>query len=125
VPVNSIVHTVQTDLSDAQLLTLTGRLDAEAAPEFEQRCARLIEGQSRTLIVNVGALDYLSSAGLRVLLITGKALQRQNGRLVLVASAGPVRQIVELAGFDKIFPLCTTVDEAAKQTAGRSSILDK
>ena len=113
------MQTVQTDLGGAQLLTLTGRLDAEAAPELEQRCARLIEGQSRRLIVDVSALDYLSSAGLRALLIAGKALQNRDGKLVLVATAGPVRRIVELAGFDKIFPLCATVDEAASQATDR------
>ncbi len=117
------MHTVQTDLGDGQLLTLTGRLDAEAAPELEQRCARLIGSQTGTLIVNVGRLDYLSSAGLRALLSTGKSLQRQNRKLVLVATAGPVRQIIELAGFDKIFPLYVTVDEAVKETGGRSQVL--
>ena len=117
------MHTVQTDLSDAQLLTLTGRLDAEAAPELEHRCERLIGSQTRTLIVNVGTLDYLSSAGLRTLLSTGKSLQRQNGKLVLVAAAGPVRQIIEIAGFDKIFSLYATVDEAVKQTTGRSQVV--
>jgi len=105
---------VQTELASAQLLTLSGRLDTEAAPELEQRCTRLVEGQTRNLILNIGALDYLSSAGLRIMLITGKALKRQNGKLVLVAPAGPVRQMVELAGFDKIFPVCTTVNEAAQ-----------
>jgi anti-anti-sigma factor len=105
---------VQTELASAQLLTLSGRLDTEAAPEFERRCTRLVESQTRNLIVNVSALDYLSSAGLRIMLVTGKALRSQNGKLVLVAAAGPVRHMVELAGFDKIFPIYTTVTEATQ-----------
>src|SRR5258705_2943695 len=100
------MHIVQTDLGNAQLLTLTGRLDAEVAPELEQQCARLIEGRTQTLILNVGTLDYLSSAGLRVLLGAAKKLQTSERKLILVADAGPVRQIVELAGFDKVIPLC-------------------
>ena len=117
------MHAVQTDLSDGQLLTLTGRLDAETAPELERRCERLIGNQTRRLIVNVGTLDSLSSAGLRTLLSTCKSLQKQNGKLVLVAVAGPVRQIIELAGFEKIFPLYATVAEAVKQTTGASQVL--
>ena len=109
------MHMVQTELDDAQLLTLTGRLDAEAAPALEERCRQLIESQTRTLIINLGTLDYLGSAGLRTLLGAGKSLQNQNGKLVLVATPGPIRQLIALAGFDKIFPLCATVDEAAKQ----------
>jgi anti-anti-sigma factor len=114
---------VQTDLGDGQLLTLTGRLDAQAVTVLEQRCARLIESQTRTLMINVGTLDYLSSPGLRSLLITGKSLQKQSGKLVLVAGAGPVRQIIELAGFGKIFPVYATVDEAVKQTTAKSQVL--
>src|ERR1044072_469250 len=102
------MQTVQTDLGDAQLLTLSGRLDAEAAPEFERQCQQLIAGQTRTLVVNVGMLDYLSSAGLRALLTAGKTLQTKHGKLILVAATGPVRQVIEIAGFDKLFPLCAT-----------------
>src|SRR5262245_48154236 len=89
---NSIMHTVQTELGDAQVLSLTGRLDAQAASELEQRCQQLIESRIRTLIINVGTLDYLSSAGLRTLLSTGKNLQSKNGKLVLVAPKGSMRQ---------------------------------
>src|SRR5262247_1621822 len=103
-----MLHTVQTDLGNAQLLTLTGRLDAQATPELEQRCRQLIDGQIRTLIINVGTLDHLSSAGLRTLLSAGKSLQSKNGKMVLVGAAGPVRQVIARAGFDKIFPLCAT-----------------
>jgi anti-anti-sigma factor len=109
------MHAVQSELGDAQLLTLTGRLDGDSAPELEQQCERLITPETRMLIINVGTLDYLSSAGLRTLLGAGKKLQNNDGKLVLVAASGPVRQIVELAGFDRIFPLCTTVEEAAKK----------
>jgi anti-anti-sigma factor len=122
VAVHSIVHTVQTDLNDGLLLTLTGRLDAEAAQELAERCDQLIQNQTRTLIVDVGTLGYLSSAGLRTLLGAGKNLQSQNRKLVLVAAPGPVRQIIEVAGFDKIFPIYATVDEAVNQTAGKSQV---
>lgn len=117
------MHTVQTDLNTGQVLSLTGRLDAEAAPELEQRCRHLIESQSRTLIINLGNLDYLSSAGLRTLLSAGKSLQSKNGRLILVAAAGAMRQVIEHAGFDKIFPLCATVDEAARQTIRKFQVV--
>ena len=117
------MHTIQTEISNGQLLTLTGRLDAASAPEWAQLSERLIGSQIKTLIVNVGTLEHLSSAGLRTLLGTGKSLQRQNGRLVLVAPPGPVRQIIEVAGFDKIFALYETVDEAVKETTGKSQVL--
>src|ERR671923_3086084 len=51
--VNSIMHAVQSELGDAQLLTLTGRLDGDSAPELEQQCERLITPETRMLIINV------------------------------------------------------------------------
>src|SRR5262245_50410043 len=107
--INSM-QTVQTTLDGAQLLTLMGRLDAETAPQLEERCRQLIGNETRTLIINAGTLDYLSSAGLRTLLGAGKSLQSKSGKLILVAAEGPARQIIELAGFERILPLCFTVD---------------
>lgn len=105
---------VQTQLGDAEVLTLTGRLDAEAAPELELHCDAFAAADTpTTLVINVGTLDYLSSAGLRTLLAAGRKLQEGGGKLVLVAASGPVRQLVELAGIHKVFPLCATVEEAA------------
>ena len=115
------MHSVQTKLGDAQVLTLTGRLDAEAVPVLEQQCEQIIASETRMLIVNVGTLDYLSSAGLRALLGAGRKLQTHEGKMVLVAASGPVRRILELAGFDKMFPLCATVEEAV--TTGGSRVL--
>jgi len=113
---------VQTELENAKLLSLTGRLDAEAAPDLEQRCRQLIERDTQTLIVNVGTLDYLSSAGLRTLLGAGKSLQNKGGKLIVVAAEGPVRQIIELAGFGKVFAICGTLEEAGRYSGPKFGI---
>jgi anti-sigma B factor antagonist len=107
-----------TQLGDAQVLALMGRLDSEAAPEFEQRCLREVRGETQTLILDMSGLEYLSSAGLRTILSAGKALQAKDGKLVLCAPPGQTRQIVEAAGFHKLFPVCASVQEASKHTSG-------
>ena len=106
------MHTVQTELHGAQLLTLTDRLDAEAAPELEQRCERLIGRQTRTLIVNLSTLDYLSSAGLCALLNLAKLAKARQSRLILCGPTPAVRQILNLSGFDKILPISEELSEA-------------
>jgi anti-anti-sigma factor len=103
---------------DARVLTLTGRLDSEAAPDFEQQCARETRGEVRTLLLDLSGLEYLSSAGLRTILSTGKALDAKGGKLILCAPKGPTRQIIEASGFHKLFPVCSSLEEAGKHTSG-------
>jgi anti-anti-sigma factor len=109
-------------VGDAHVLALSGRLDSEAAPDFEPHCTRAIRGGVRTLVVDLTALEYLSSAGLWTILRTGKELQSQEGRLVLCAPKGPVRQIVEAAGFHKLFTVCDTLQEARTYTPAKFEV---
>lgn len=104
-------------MGDAQVLAPTGRLDSESAAEFEEQCVKVTGSETRTLIVNLTGLEYLSSAGLRTILSTGKALQSKEGKLVLCVPTGQTRQIIEAAGFHKLFQVCSTMDEAGKHTS--------
>ena len=102
----------------ARVLSLQGRLDSEAAPDFEQQCNRETRGETQTLVLNLTDLDYLSSAGLRAILATGKALSTRGGKLILCVPPGPTRQIIEASGFHKIFPVCASMAETGKHTSG-------
>ena len=66
----------------------------------------------------LGAVDYISSAGLRVLLMTVKRLRGNGGQLVLGGLNASVRQIFELAGFLSIFTVETDVDRAVARATG-------
>ena len=109
-------------LGDTHVLALMGRLDSDAAPDFEQRCLRATEGEARTLVLDLSKLDYLSSAGLRTILSAGKALEANGGKLVLCVPKGPTRQIIEASGFHKLFPMCTSLEEAGKHTTGNFKV---
>jgi anti-anti-sigma factor len=109
-------------LGDAQVFTMSGRLDSEATPEFELQCLKEIRGETRTLILDLSPLEYLSSAGLRTILSAGKALQAKEGKLVLCVPKGPTRQIVEAVGFHKMFIVCASMEEAGKHVTGNFKI---
>lgn len=64
------------------------------------------------LVINLNAVEYLSSAGLCVLLNLAKLAEAKHGRLFLCSPAAPVRQILKMSGFDKILPLRETVQDA-------------
>jgi anti-anti-sigma factor len=109
---------LSTSLGDTKVLKLSGRLDSESSVAFEERCRELIKEGALSLLVDLGGLEYLSSAGLRSLLVIGKELKGLDGKLILVTGSGLPRQILQSAGYDKLFPICQSIDEAGKFTTG-------
>jgi anti-anti-sigma factor len=83
------------------LVALAGRLDMIAAGPLEEEIDRLIAGGAGRLAIDVSALDYLSSAGLRSLLIAGKRLP---GAVALIGLRGMVKEVLELSGLANVFP---------------------
>lgn len=98
------------------VVAVEGRMDAVSAPEFEEFLNALIAEGVLNIIVDFEGLDYISSAGLRSLLITAKRIQRENGSIVVVSLHGTVKEIFEISGFSTIIPIHGSVD-AALETA--------
>ena len=94
-------------------LAVTGRLDARTAPAADSALQGAIEAGASRLVVNLAGLEYVSSAGLRVLLLTAKKLSRQNGKLVLCGMQPGVREVFAISGMLSVFP--NAADEAAAQ----------
>ena len=109
-------------LGDAQVFSLSGRLDSDAAPEFERQCLKEIRGETLTLILDLSPLEYLSSAGLRTILSAGKTLKAKEVKLVICVPKGPTRLMVEAVGFHKMFTVCESLDEAGKHVSGNFKI---
>ena len=85
---------------DVYILKISGRLDSNTSPAFEDKITQIIAAGSKNLIVDFENLEYLSSAGLRVLLKAAKALKPLSGKMVLCSMADYVREIFEISGFD-------------------------
>jgi anti-sigma B factor antagonist len=83
-------------------VVLSGRLDAAQAPAAQAFLDR-IEGGA--VVLDCTALDYLSSAGLGVLLKTQKRLMARGGRLRLSGVSRHLRDIFTYSGFDRIFEI--------------------
>jgi len=94
-----------------------GRLDAVTSESVEADIMPAITEGGRYLY-NLASLDYVSSAGLRVLLATSKEIQRRQGRFVMCAPNSNVRHILEISGFASIFHLVDTVEEGRRVLTG-------
>ena len=91
-----------------------GRLDASGAPPLEQELRRhLTHGETR-LIVDLSETNYISSNGLRVLLVALKAARKNGGALKLCCLSARLSEIFEMVGFDQVFEIYPTCAEAAQ-----------
>lgn len=83
-------------------VTVSGRLDLTSAPALEEELERLIDGGARRVALDVHPLEYLSSAGLRAILVTAKRLRESGGTLAVVGLAGPVKEVFDMAGLSGV-----------------------
>jgi anti-sigma B factor antagonist len=95
-------------------LKISGRLDAVSAVEADKDFSRVIEAGHERLLVNLVNLDYISSAGLRVLLVVAKRIQQNGGKVVLCTLSSNVKEVFEISGFSSIFKIFPTGEEAIK-----------
>ncbi len=99
---------------DIVILGLHGRLDATSSAIFEQSVQPMLDRGDKRFILDLMHLEYISSAGLRRLLILGKKTSESGGRVVLQSVSGHVLEILELSGFTQIFPIFSTQEEAVR-----------
>lgn len=99
-------------LSDQVVLLVAGRMDAENAPNFEDECKASIAAGATTLVVDLGGLAYVSSMGLRSFVAIGKTLQSKGGALRICRMTGLVKQVFEITGLIRSFPVYESLDAA-------------
>ncbi len=112
---------------DGDVLTVTpeGRLDGTNSRDFEDSVLRQLrtadqasqEGQYKVLI-DMGKLDYVSSAGLRAILLIAKTLKTQRSNLVLCSLSPRIREVFKISGFDRIVPIHDSLQDAHAHLSG-------
>ena len=96
------------------IFKLNGRLDSNTSQGFEKKIFDAISDGSKNMIVDFKDLDYISSAGLRVILKATKALNREDGKIMLCSMQDYVKEVFEIAGFDSFLPIVPSMDDALK-----------
>ncbi len=86
------------------VITVSGRIDTSTSTEFEEALEDLIEKGQKNLVMDFGAVDFLSSSGLRVLVTIRKKLHQAGGNIVLATPSERAADSFEIAGLDKLFP---------------------
>jgi anti-anti-sigma factor len=97
---------------DVTVMNVAGRIDSTTAPELGRALAEALSAARNRLVLDLRATDYLSSAGLRVLLLASKQINEARGKFVLCALNDRVKEVLQVSGFDSILTLCAGRDEA-------------
>ena len=98
--------------NEVKILAFEGRLDTQTSPDAQRQLTRLIEEGETKILVNLEKLDYISSAGLRVLLVVAKQLKTTDGELRICSLNEVVKEVFDISGFDMILPISASESEA-------------
>lgn len=101
-------------IEGVMVLRLEGKLDTQCSPEVEEHLTRLINAGEMWILVNLEKIDYISSSGLRVLLVAAKQLKAAGGQLRICCVNDFVKEVFEISGFATIIRTLETETEGLK-----------
>jgi anti-anti-sigma factor len=100
------------DYDKVSVMAVSGRVDSATAPDLENALKQLVDAEKNQIVLDLKNVEYMSSAGLRAMVSTLKAVKRVNGDLRLANPSPRVEEVLRLAGLTSIFSVHRTRDEA-------------
>ncbi|MGO8670533.1 MAG: STAS domain-containing protein [Capsulimonadaceae bacterium] len=95
-------------VSEVPTVYLSGELDSYSSPRIRLVLEKVIDGARPSVVVHLGALEYIDSAGLAVLVAAQNAAKDRGGRLLLVGPSPGVARVFRVTGLDSIFVIFET-----------------
>ncbi len=103
---------------DALIVSAEGRVDGANARKFQKAVENVITDGDQAVILDMENLSYISSAGLRSILLIAKGLQKRSSKFAVCALQDPIREVFRIVGFDKIVSIYDSQGEAVKALGG-------
>jgi len=98
--------------NDIRLLKLIGRLDIVGTGEIETKFAGYCAGENSRVVVDLSAVDFLASIGIRLLVLNAKSIAKRGGRMVIINPIPEVQNILEVTGIPAIIPIYSHFESA-------------
>ena len=89
-----------------------GRIDSSNSREFHTELEAVIADSDAAVVLDFEDVAYISSAGMRVILLTAKSLQKSGIKLALCSMGDSIREVFKISGFDKIIEIHESQAEA-------------
>ena len=96
---------VTRDYKRSNIIRVNGRVDASTYSQLEAALKEYIDTGRTHLVLEMDGTDFLSSAGVRVLISAQKALKPRGGKLVIAQPSERVKDVLDLAGLESLFPV--------------------
>lgn len=103
---------IETRNGDRLVLDVVGRLDTVSSGAFEKELIGRIDGGEHDLVLDFGKVEFVSSAGMRVLLMAAKRIRAAKGRMVLCEVAGDFRNVFQISGFTAVLMIVPSLSDA-------------
>ena len=100
------------DIAGITFVKMQGSLASTTAARGNEEMKKILDKGAKKVVINLADLDYMSSAGLRVLLLTSKLLGNVQGAMKISGAKGIVKEALETSGFNAMIKLCNTDEEA-------------
>lgn len=101
-------------------VNMTGSLAATTAEQGNTEMKKILDGGAKKIVLNLANVDYISSGGIRVIMMASKLLNAVQGEMKLSSAKGMVKEALQASGFDLLsrvygsnIQLCNTDEEAA------------
>jgi stage II sporulation protein AA (anti-sigma F factor antagonist) len=94
------------------VLSVVGRVEAGNAPDLEREVVAEIEKGAISLVLDCSRLDYIASAGLRVLLVVAQRINDDEGQFAVAAVPHRIREILAISGFDQVISVADSPEQA-------------
>jgi anti-sigma B factor antagonist len=98
------------------VLSVKGRLDSTSVDRFSRECAEWIDKGTNDVVLDLSALEYVSSAGLSSILGAAKRVQERHGRLAIAGLRGLVKEVFSISGFETVLATFPDVEAAIKSS---------
>ena len=102
-------------LADTVIATPVGRIDHQSAKQLEEALTPLIAetaGQRGALVLDFSRVEYISSVGLRVLMVAARQVRERRAQLLVTALQKVVAEIFAISRFDRVLTVTPTLDDA-------------
>lgn len=113
--IEELIHIEEESKKDVLILKLIGRLDAISSPLAERKIFDYINSGQVKLLLNFSGVDYLSSAGMRMLLSITKKLRSLSGKVILFGVTPNVMDVLKMSGFDHVLEIVKTEEDGLRK----------
>jgi len=103
-------------IGQVTVVEMSGEIDSNTAPQAQEQVLPLAQPGSKILL-DMSGVEYMSSAGLRILLSMYRQISRGDGGIVLVGLGEEIKDTMSVTGFLNFFTTCDTVDEGLQALA--------